>query len=75
MISALADKNDVILRKEHSKYTRNAYLYQRDIEQNKNKRKKQQTQEFLHIPDYLPEKLDFNNVAHEIEKCDGKSKK
>ena len=75
MISSLANKEDVILRKEHNKYTRAAYLHQRDIEQNRNPRKKQETQEFLHIPEYLPEKLDFNNVAREIEKCESKSKK
>ena len=74
MISPLANKDDVVLRKEYSKYTRKAYLYQRDLEQNRNKRKKQDTQEFLHIPEYLPEVLDFNNVAKEIARCNGRSK-
>ncbi|MCR5265504.1 MAG: hypothetical protein K6E29_02790 [Cyanobacteria bacterium RUI128] len=75
MLSPIANKDDVVLRKEYSKYTRKAYLYQRDLEQNRNKRKKQDTQEFLHIPDYLPEALDFNNVAKEIARCNGRAKK
>lgn len=62
MLTPLKDKEDVILRKEHNIYTRNAYLYQREKEMNSN----MTDTEFLHIPDYLPQSLDFNKIAEKL---------
>lgn len=68
MLKPLADKDDTILQKEHNKYTRNAFLRQRDIEQGFLTRKKNDKQ-FLTVPDYMSDDLDFNNIAAEIQKC------
>lgn len=69
-LKPIGNKEDEILRKEYGKYTRRAYKYQRDMELNPPKNKK--NKDFLHIPDYLPSSLDFNNIADEIEKCNSK---
>lgn len=77
MLQPLKDDSDEILQEEHDKYTRKSYLYQRELEMdnNYNKRKNKENNNFLQIPDYLPESLDFNNVAKEIEKCDERAKR
>ncbi len=65
MLAPLKDKDDVILRKEHNIYTREAYLYQREKEINKSSKNKG-SDNFLSIPNYLPESLDFNKLYKEI---------
>ena len=74
-LKPLANKDDEILQKEYNLYTRAAYLKQRQLEMDMaNPRKHvKPNQEFLHIPDYLPEGLDFNNVAKTIKECDAKA--
>jgi hypothetical protein len=66
MVKPLANREDVILRKEYNKYTRDAYLYQREKELYKGKGRIDN--EFLHIPAYLPKSLDLNEVAKELAK-------
>lgn len=67
LLKPLENKDDILLRKEFNKYTRDSYIYQRDkhlgiipISEN----------EFLPIPDYLPKELDFNNLAAKKMECD-----
>lgn len=62
----LRNKKDEILRKEYNIYTRNAYIYQRDKELAQNP--KMNDKEFLHIPEILPQALDFNNIYKELNK-------
>ena len=69
MLKPLSNKDDILLRKEFNKYTRDSYIYQRDkylgnIPMGED--------EFLHIPDYLPQELDFNNLAAKKYECDNK---
>ena len=69
MLKPLSNKDDILLRKEFNKYTRDAYIYQRDkhlgiVSPDKS--------EFLPIPDYLPKELDFNNLAAKKKECDDK---
>ena len=71
MLKPLTNDDDEILQSGYQEYTRRAYMAQRDIEVVKHRGKK--TPEFLHIPedlDYIPQKLDFNNIAKEIQNCD-----
>lgn len=70
MLKPLSNKDDIILRKEFNKYTRDSYIYQRDkylglISPDND--------EFLPIPDYLPKELDFNNLAAKKKECDAKN--
>ena len=68
-IKALANRDDVILRKEYNKYTREAYIYQREKELQRRKRGKGNTDnKFLEIPAFLPKYLDFNEIEKEINK-------
>ena len=70
MLKPLADKDDTILRKGYSEYTRMAYIVQREKEPKRTI--KVQEPEFLHIPDslnYIPPQLDFNNIYNEMKKC------
>ena len=67
-LQPLKNSDDTILRREFNNYTRNAYKYQRDKEplpagENVHR-------PFLAIPDYLPSKLDFNNIYDEVAKCE-----
>ena len=67
-LQPLKNSDDTILRREFNNYTRNAYKYQRDKEplpagENVHR-------PFLAIPDYLPSKLDFNNIYDEVVKCE-----
>lgn len=72
MLSPLANKSDEILRKEYSIYTRQAYVFQREIEMYEPYNSRNKTkQDFLHIPEYLPEQLDFNNVYKKMQECKG----
>ena len=63
-IKVLANRDDVILRKEFNRYTRDAYLYQREKELQKGRGRIDKR--FLSIPVYLPKNLDFNEIEKEI---------
>lgn len=76
IMTPLKNKDDLILQKAYQEYTRRAYLYQREKEPLKNNRKAG-TPTFLPIPEdlnYIPKKLDFNNLYLEKQKCDEKSR-
>lgn len=61
-------KEHDILAEEHSQYTREAYLEQREKEPRKFKSKKKDV--FLKAPDYLPKELDFNYLNTLKKECD-----
>ena len=61
ILAPLKNKDDMMLRREYNKYTRNAYKYQRDKEAGTNN-----DDMFLKIPDYLPAELDFNLLGDMI---------
>ena len=69
MLKPLSNKDDILLRKEFNKYTRDSYIYQRDKHLGLIPKGKE---EFLPIPDYLPKELDFNNLAAKKKECDDK---
>ena len=71
MLAPLTNKDDVILRKEHNIYTREAYIYQRELEMKNQYGRRKPNAEFLHIPEYLPKTLDFNAIADKIDECGG----
>jgi len=73
MLQPLADKSDTILQNEYMRYTRDAYIVQRDKEPQIGKHKLQT--KFLEIPDYLPKELDFNVIDNKMRECDALSKK
>lgn len=68
ILKPLRNKNDVILQREYNKYTRNAYTHQRMKETFSN----DDSCGFLKIPNYLPEELDFNNLARIKSECEKK---
>ena len=70
MLAPLNNKNDEILRKEYNIYTRQAYIYQRELELNNPYGRKKRNNEFLRIPDYLPSNLDFNNLYTNMKRSD-----
>ena len=66
MLAPLSNREDVVLRKEHNIYTRQAYIFQRELELQNSFGRRKMSNEFLKIPDYLPKNLDFNNLANEL---------
>lgn len=66
MLAPLTNKDDVILRKEHNIYTRQAYMFQRNLEIQNSFGRRKMSNSFLKIPDYLPKDLDFNKLAEEL---------
>ena len=62
-------KEHEFLCEEHLKYTKDAYMLQREKEPRKfTKRAKKES--FLKIPSFLPQELDFNNLQELKNKCD-----
>ena len=66
MLEPLRNKDDEILKKEHNIYTRQAYIFQREKELHNINGRKKRDDKFLSIPDFMPENLDFNNIAAEL---------
>lgn len=60
--------NHEFLKKEHLKYTQEAYMEQRAKEPRPHKSRKKET--FLKIPEFMPKELDFNYLYELKLKCD-----
>ena len=65
ILKPLTNKDDLLLRREFNKYTRNAYIYQREMPPDSSSETM-----FLPIPKYLPQELDFNNIYKVMRECD-----
>ena len=65
ILKPLTNKDDLLLRREFNKYTRNAYIYQREMPPDSSSETM-----FLPIPKYLPQELDFNNIYKLMRECD-----
>ena len=60
--------NYKFLKKEHLKYTQEAYMQQREKEPRLHKSRKKEV--FLKIPEFMPKELDFNYLYELKMKCD-----
>ena len=72
-LAPLKDEENVLLRAEHDKYTREAYLFQRKIEPRAHKSRKKE--KFMTAPPTLPKELDFNNIYIQKQACDAAAAK